>query len=190
MLKSRSLLTLVSSCLLLVLAAAAQDAKDSSAKDAGKEEAKDAAPIIPKDSTTQGSLTVAGHTINYQAVAGTILVAASNDADANLGMSTPPVKDNPDAPPTARMFYVAYFKKDAPPESRPVTFLYNGGPGSSTIWLHMGAFGPRRVVTADDQHTSPAPYQLVDNAYSLLDVSDLVFIDAPGTGFGRLFGQR
>ncbi len=189
MLKSRSFLTLVGSCLLLVLAAAAQDAKDSSAKDAGKDEAKDATPIIPKDSTTQGSLSVAGHTINYQAVAGTILVAASNDADANLGMSTPPVKDNPDAPPTARIFYVAYFKKDAPPESRPVTFLYNGGPGSSTIWLHMGAFGPRRVVTADDQHTSPAPYQLVDNAYSLLDVSDLVFIDAPGTGFGRLFGK-
>jgi hypothetical protein len=70
-----------------------------------------------------------------------------------------------------------------------VTFIYNGGPGSSTMWLHMGAFGPRRVVTADDQHTSPAPYQLVDNAYSLLDASDLVFIDAPGTGFGRLFGK-
>ena len=174
---------------LFLLAAAAQDSKDSSAKDAGKDEAKDATPIIPKDSTTQGSLSVAGHTINYQAVAGTILVAATNDADANLGMSTPPVKENPDAPPTARIFYVAYFKKDAPPESRPLTFLYNGGPGSSTIWLHMGAFGPRRVVTADDQHTSPAPYQLVDNAYSLLDVTDLVFIDAPGTGFGRLSGK-
>ena len=70
-----------------------------------------------------------------------------------------------------------------------MTFVYNGGPGSSTMWLHMGAFGPRRVVTADDQHTSPAPYQLVDNAYSLLDASDLVFIDAPGTGFGRIFGK-
>ena len=87
------------------------------------------------------------------------------------------------------MFYVAYFKKDVPPESRPVTFIYNGGPGSSTMWLHMGAFGPRRIITADDQHTSPAPYELVDNAYSLLDASDLVFIDAPGTGFGRLFGK-
>jgi carboxypeptidase C (cathepsin A) len=87
------------------------------------------------------------------------------------------------------MFYVAYFKKDVAPESRPVTFIYNGGPGSSTMWLHMGAFGPRRIITADDQHTSPAPYELVDNAYSLLDASDLVFIDAPGTGFGRLFGK-
>ncbi len=85
MLKSRSFLTLVGSCLLFVLAAAAQDAaKDSSSKDAGKDESKDTAPIIPKDSTTQGSVTVAGHTINYQAVAGTILVAATNDADASI----------------------------------------------------------------------------------------------------------
>jgi carboxypeptidase C (cathepsin A) len=89
----------------------------------------------------------------------------------------------------ARIFYVAYFKKDAPAESRPVTFIYNGGPGSSTMWLHMGAFGPRRVITADDQHTPPAPYELVDNTDSLLDSSDLVFIDAPGTGFGRIFGK-
>ena len=89
-------------------------------------------PIVPKDSTTQGSVTVAGHAINYQAVAGTILVAATNDADAAMGISPPPVKDPAEAPPTARMFYVAYFKKDVPPESRPVTFIYNGGPGSST----------------------------------------------------------
>jgi carboxypeptidase C (cathepsin A) len=109
-------------------------------------------------------------------------------------MGAPPVKPDEkeaaETPPTARIFYVAYFKKDAPPDSRPVTFIYNGGPGSSTLWLHMGAFGPQRIITADDQHTSPAPYQLVDNAYSLLDVSDLVFIDAPGTGFGRLFGKE
>ncbi len=68
-------------------------------------------------------------------------------------------------------------------------FLYNGGPGSSTVWLHMGAFGPRRVVTADDSHTPAAPYHLVDNAYSLLDVADVVFIDAPGTGFCRIAGK-
>ena len=115
-------------------------------------------PIIPKDSTTQGSVSVAGHTINYQAVAGTILVAATNDADAALGTTARPPKETPDAPPTARMFYVAYFKKDVPADSRPVTFIYNGGPGSSTMWLHMGAFGPRRIITSDDQHTSPAPY--------------------------------
>ena len=84
-------------------------------KDAGKDDTKAAAtPIIPKDSTTQGSVSIAGHTINYQAVAGTILVAASNDADAALGMTAQPAKETPDAPPTARMFYVAYFKKDVP----------------------------------------------------------------------------
>ena len=72
--------------------------------------------------------------------------------------------------------------------TRPITFLYNGGPGSSTVWLHMGAFGPRRVVTPDDKHAPAAPYRVVDNEYSLLDASDLVFIDAPGTGFGRICG--
>ena len=189
---SRPFLPLASCSLLLLFAlglgaGAAQEAsKDTPAKDAAK---ADTEPVVPKDSTTQGSVTVAGHPINYQAIAGTILVAATNDADAALGVSPAAGKETPDSPPTARMFYVAYFKKDVPAESRPVTFIYNGGPGSSTMWLHMGAFGPRRIVTADDQHTSPAPYELVDNASSLLDVSDLVFIDAPGTGFGRIFGK-
>ena len=68
-------------------------------------------------------------------------------------------------------------------------FLYNGGPGSSTMWLHMGSFGPRRVVTTDTQHDEGAPYKIVENQYSLLDVTDLVFIDAPGTGFSRILGQ-
>jgi carboxypeptidase C (cathepsin A) len=87
------------------------------------------------------------------------------------------------------MFYVAYFKRDANLEQRPITFLYNGGPGSSTVWLHMGSFGPKHVVTDSDTHLPGAPYKLVDNANSLLDVSDLVFIDMPGTGFGRLTGK-
>jgi carboxypeptidase C (cathepsin A) len=87
------------------------------------------------------------------------------------------------------MSYVAYFKQGSDPSKRPVTFIYNGGPGSSTVWLHMGAWGPRRVVTNDHTHTPAAPYQLVNNDYSLLDASDLVFIDMPGTGFGRLLPQ-
>ena len=91
--------------------------------------------------------------------------------------------------PVARMFYVAYFKKDAKAEDRPITFFYNGGPGSSTVWLHMGSLGPKHVVTDGDQHLPAAPYKLVDNANSLLDASDLVFIDMPGTGFGRLIGK-
>ncbi|HKK08963.1 MAG TPA: peptidase S10, partial [Gemmatimonadota bacterium] len=73
--------------------------------------------------------------------------------------------------------------------TRPVTFLYNGGPGSSTVWLHMGAFGPRRVATADHSHDAAAPYRLVNNDYSLLDASDLVFVDAMGTGFSRIIGK-
>ena len=87
----------------------------------------------------------------------------------------------------ASMFYVAYFKNGG--GSRPVTFIYNGGPGSATVWLHMGAFGPRRIVTATDAHTPAAPYSLINNASSLLDASDLVFIDAPGTGFSRIAGK-
>jgi carboxypeptidase C (cathepsin A) len=87
------------------------------------------------------------------------------------------------------MFYVAYFKSGEQAARRPVTFLYNGGPGSSTVWLHMGAFGPRRVVTADNSHTPAAPYPIVNNEFSLLDASDLVFVDAPGTGFSRIAGK-
>ena len=94
----------------------------------------------------------------------------------------------PPQPPEAGMSYVAYFRGDKEDTHRPITFLYNGGPGSSTVWLHMGAFGPKRVVTADDTHSPAAPYRVIDNEYSLLDVSDLVFIDAPGTGFGHLRG--
>ena len=89
----------------------------------------------------------------------------------------------------ASMSYVAYFRGDKEDPHRPITFLYNGGPGSSTVWLHMGAFGPKRVRTADDTHSAAAPYRVVDNEYSLIDVSDLVFIDAPGTGFGHLRGN-
>jgi carboxypeptidase C (cathepsin A) len=94
----------------------------------------------------------------------------------------------PPQPPEASMSYVAYFKGDKEDIHRPITFLFNGGPGSSTVWLHMGAFGPKRVVTAGDKHVPAAPYRVVDNEYSLIDVSDLVFVDAPGTGFGHLRG--
>jgi carboxypeptidase C (cathepsin A) len=88
------------------------------------------------------------------------------------------------------MFYAAYFKKDAVAAQRPITFLYNGGPGSPTMWLHMGTFGPKRIVTPDTQHQEGAPYTIVNNEYSLLDVSDVVFIDAPGTGLSRTFGKN
>ncbi|MGH8289176.1 MAG: S10 family peptidase [Steroidobacteraceae bacterium] len=144
-------------------------------------------------STTAGSVTVEGNTIHYHAVAGLLIVHPQgwNDAAGKGGGGDPPMgpRHAPGAkhPSTkASMFYVAYFKDGEKPSDRPITFLYNGGPGSSTVWLHMGAFGPWRVVTEDHAHTPPAPYQLVNNDYSLLDASDLVFVDAPGTGFSRV----
>jgi len=175
------------------------------AQDQGKEKvvvagtpASTPAPPRP-DSTTEGTVTIGGQPVEYRAVAGTLTVGSSDSQDATLGLDGQMLPDSgekpidaakPDeAPATARMFYVAYFKKGAAPETRPVTFLYNGGPGSSTMWLHMGSFGPRRVVTTDARHDPAAPYKIVNNAYSLLDVSDLVFIDAPGTGFSRIMGK-
>lgn len=154
-------------------------------------------PPPPSESTTQGMLSAGNEHIAYTAVAGTIVVGATDEQDTQLDQEGRPVsgspaslvKDPKDEPPTASIFYVAYFKKDANSDTRPITFLYNGGPGSATIWLHMGAFGPKRVATPGDQHLPAAPYKLTDNPYSLLDVSDLVFIDAPGTGFSRLYGK-
>lgn len=83
------------------------------------------------------------------------------------------------------MSYVAYFKTNEDKNTRPITFLYNGGPGSATIWLHMGCFGPQKVFL-DENGRTKAPFKTVNNDYSLLDASDLVFIDAPGTGFGEV----
>jgi carboxypeptidase C (cathepsin A) len=136
-------------------------------------------------STATGSVTVEGNTIRYHAVAGLLIVHPKgwNDAADKSGDGKHHARKRP---PEASMFYVAYFKDGESPSERPITFLYNGGPGSSTMWLHMGCFGPHRVVTADHVHSAPAPYQVVNNDYSLLDASDLVFIDAPGTGFSRV----
>ena len=156
-------------------------------------------PAAPADSITEGVVHVGGQAITYRAIAGTLTIGATDAQDATLAFDGkllaeagvhPPDRDKPEeAPPTARIFYAAYFKKASPGEVRPVTFLYNGGPGSSTMWLHMGSFGPKRVVTTDAQHDPAAPYTMVENQYSLLDVSDLVFIDAPGTGFSRIMGK-
>ncbi len=158
--------------------------------------------FTPESVASEGSVNVEGQRIDYRAVAGTLIVhpkgwddAAKTPREA-LGDRTDTYNDNerrngePENPKAeASMFYVAYFKKGVPSADRPITFLYNGGPGSSTVWLHMGAFGPRRVRTADDAHTPAAPYTVVDNTYSLLDASDLVFIDMPGAGFSRIAGK-
>ncbi|MFZ0394606.1 MAG: peptidase S10 [Terracidiphilus sp.] len=164
-----------------------------------KSETKPAVAKPDVDVTTQGSVTVGGKQILYNSIAGTITVGATDAEDAQLGLNGEPEpgsqlansepKEAKDAEPTARMFFVAYFKRDEKAEDRPITFFYNGGPGSSTVWLHMGSLGPKHVVTNTDVHMPAAPYTMVDNANSLLDVSDEVFIDMPGTGFGRLLGK-
>jgi carboxypeptidase C (cathepsin A) len=205
---SKNLIRIGVSCgVLLASAAFAMGAGPQEKKDTdNKKEQKlvvTGTPVVeyaepPADSTTEGSVTVGGQAIAYRAVAGTLTVGSTDSQDAMLGLDGKmlpdtgekvPDPDKPeDAPATSRMFYAAYFKKGAP-AGRPVTFIYNGGPGSATMWLHMGSFGPRRVVTTDTQHDEGAPYKIVNNDYSLLDVSDVVFIDAPGTGFSRIMGK-
>ena len=119
-------------------------------------------------STTSHTITVNGEAIKYTARAGTMIMR------------------DEDGTPHASIFFVAYTRDGADPAKRPVTFSFNGGPGSSSVWLHMGALGPRRVVYKDDEgHPMPPPYKLVDNESTILDVTDLVFIDPVTTGFSR-----
>jgi carboxypeptidase C (cathepsin A) len=146
----------------------------------------------PSETRSTGTVTNDGQPIAFDAVAGTLVVHAKDwedtdavEADADSSKSD---KDKNAPKPEASMFYTAYFKQSVPSATRPITFLFNGGPGSSTVWLRMGAFGPVRVVTVDRRHT-PSPYATVNNDQSLLDASDLVFVDAPGTGFSRIAGK-
>jgi carboxypeptidase C (cathepsin A) len=157
-------------------AAAAARAADKPAGDEAKKPA--AEPPKPEQSVTRHSLAIGGKTLDYAATAGTLILR--NDKDE----------------PTAAVGYVAYTlrheghdRDGADLSRRPITFAYNGGPGSSSVWLHMGALGPRRIVTADAGPTPPAPYRVVDNSYSLLDKTDLVMIDPVGTGISRPLGE-
>jgi carboxypeptidase C (cathepsin A) len=118
-------------------------------------------------STTQGQITVGGNAIAYTATTGHLIARALT---TNV--------------PQASFFYVAYTRNNQTAATRPVTFFYNGGPGSATVWLHMGSFGPKRLVTGHPNINS-APFPLVDNAESLLDISDLVFVDAIGSGYSQ-----
>jgi len=139
-----------------------KDAKAPEAKGAEKCEAKE------ESSVTDHTMRIGGGTIAYKATASTTLL--KNDKGDSTGL----------------LYSVAYTRSDVKDlTQRPVSFLYNGGPGSATMWLHMGAFGPRRVQTIDGSFTPPAPYKLVDNGESLLDKTDLVFIDAMGTGYSH-----
>jgi carboxypeptidase C (cathepsin A) len=171
--------TLRASAALLSLAflttnfAHAQEGKPKGPEAADAEKKEPALPIPAETkSETKHDWTVGARPVHYTATAGNLLI-----------------KDDEDKANNGSIFYVAYTEDGAPAKSRPVTFLYNGGPGSASLWLHMGSVGPVRVVTASPKATGPAPYQWVQNQYSLLDKTDLVFIDAPMTGFSRAVGK-
>jgi carboxypeptidase C (cathepsin A) len=126
-----------------------------------------APPAEEKTSRTQHTVHAAGQDLHYTAIAGTLLLK----------------KD--DGKPKASIFYVAYTLDGADPVRRPLTFAFNGGPGSSSVWLHMGALGPRRVpLTPEGQAVAP-PYHEIDNENTALAFTDLVFIDPVTTGFSR-----
>jgi carboxypeptidase C (cathepsin A) len=157
-----------------LLAAAALLAAPALAQDKKEEpRAEKAAADIPPPQvvTTRHSGTFGGQRINYAATAGEIYLKAD------------------DGTPKAAINYYSYVKEPRDP-SRPVTFLFNGGPGSGSVWLHMGAFGPKRVAISSDARDDGAPpYPLLDNPDCLLDVTDIVFIDPVGTGFSHALGK-
>jgi carboxypeptidase C (cathepsin A) len=140
--------------------------------DQHKETEKEAAPIPPeKTVATHHEMTLGGKTLKYTGTAGTLLIRDEEDK------------------PYGSIFYVAYSLDGAEARSRPVSFLYNGGPGSASLWLHMGSFSPVRIATDSPNPTAGPPFKLVSNDDSLLDKTDLVFIDAPLTGYSRAVGK-
>jgi carboxypeptidase C (cathepsin A) len=169
--KSVRLLWLILCTATFALAQAQEEPKEkgadkkpaaAAAKD-DKDKEKD--PVL---SVTEHEIVVGGKTIKYQATAG-YLVLKSEKGE-----------------PRANIFFVAYTKLgENDPAKRPLTFSFNGGPGSSSVWLHLGALGPKRVVMTDKGDSLPPPYKWVDNEWSWLDQTDLVFIDPVSTGYSR-----
>ena len=146
--------------------------KDAKPAEKAAEKPTESAPPKEESSVTDHTIKLNGQSTPYKATAGTILL--KNDKDE----------------PEALVYYTAYTRGDVKDTAqRPLAFLYNGGPGSASIWLHMGSFGPKRVVTVNAGVTPPAPYQLQDNPNCLLDKADLVFIDPVGTGFSKAVGK-
>jgi carboxypeptidase C (cathepsin A) len=143
-----------------------------------KEEKKQEKPT-PKDNLveTQHSITIGGRELRYTVTAGTIV----------LKEETPDrEKEAEGEKPRAQVFFIAYTRNDVQDKAkRPLTFSFNGGPGSSSVWMHLGLLGPRRVVLEFDGNLPKPPYRLTDNEYSLLDEMDLVFIDPVSTGYSR-----
>jgi len=149
-------------CITLALAGLARASEESSSE----------AKAIPEaiHVVTDGTVTIAGKRINYQATAGQLLMHNAEDK------------------PIALYGYTAYTKTDGG-SNRPVVFAYNGGPGSASMWLHMGILGPQRTVVDDPNFTTEGPFRYINNEFSILDVADLVMIDPVGTGYSRSVGE-
>jgi carboxypeptidase C (cathepsin A) len=134
-------------------------------------------PAEPVDDlvSTEHSVKIGRRTLNYTATAGRVVLRKEIVTDGKFDGYVP----------KAEVFITAYTLDGADPAKRPVTFAFNGGPGSSSVWLHLGLLGPRRVVSGDAGDLAPPPYGMVDNPETLLAQSDLVFIDPVSTGFSR-----
>ena len=155
---------IIMSLCLMFFSPATHAAEESPSK--GNKKVPEAAVI-----TTQHELRVDGQLIKYTASAGTLLMTNENDD------------------PTALMGFTAYVRDGGDPGKRPIMFAYNGGPGSASIWLHMGILGPQRAVAADTGFGDNGPFQRVDNEFSIIDEVDLVMIDPVGTGFSKPVGK-
>jgi len=127
--------------------------------------------VEPMSFESSGSVTIGGKKIEYTATAGTLVMKNEKDE------------------PIAEFGYTAYVQKGGNKTNRPIMFAYNGGPGSASLWLHMGILGPVRTVVEDLGFTSTGPFRRVNNEYSILDRADLVMIDPVGTGFSRPIGE-
>jgi carboxypeptidase C (cathepsin A) len=178
-------LMIAASALALLSAAPAAAQSQASSGDKGKsldalhseamiEQAKSGyadAPVEERAVQTRHSAAVSGRVLPYTATAGTLTI-----------------RDNA-GKPKASIFYTAYTVDGAPTGRRPIMFFYNGGPGSASLWLRMGSFGPTRLQTGNPEAIRPAPFNFGSNPDTLLGTTDMVFIDAPGTGFSRPVGD-
>ncbi|MCH7824772.1 MAG: peptidase S10 [Acidobacteria bacterium] len=164
-------IALVLIALALIVAPQRVQAQQRGGRGTAAPEAAEAAPVPDEQSSvTEHAIVLDGETIPYTATAATMHLV------------------NDDGEPIGSLYYTAYTRSDVDSSRRPIAFIYNGGPGSASVWLHMGAFGPRRVPVNDTGPTPPPPYDLVDNPGSLIDVTDMVFVDPIGTGFSRVVG--
>ena len=160
----------LAAALLFGAAALGAQAPRAGARPATPASAASRAPDVTADSvvTTSHVARIGGADVRYTATTGWLVLRAS------------------DGKPRARMFFVAYTRDGEDARTRPLTFSYNGGPGSASMWLHMGFMGPRRAVLAAEGFQPAPPFQLADNADSPLDVTDIVMVDAAGTGYSRV----